>query len=101
LSQFINTLPEEDRLERFMRKVGMKKERSAKELTCLKVIIDLKIAFLLASERPRLKVLLKRTLPLAIKLHKDIFNRDLVTGVNEELQKDCWSSFKRKEQQTN
>ena len=71
----MSKLPDEHRLERFMRKVATKKERAVRELTCLKVILDLKIAFLLASERPKFNVLLKRTLPLALKLHKEVLVR--------------------------
>ena len=51
-------LPDEQRLERFMVKLKEKRQVSedgrVRELVSLKMVLDLKIAFLLASERPRL-----------------------------------------------
>lgn len=69
-------------------------EGRVREIVCLKMVLDLKIAFLLASERPRLHVLIKHTLPLAIKLHKELLTTSSARALNQEYEKSRWTRLK-------
>jgi hypothetical protein len=75
-------------------KRSVSEEGRVRELVCLKMMLDLKVAFLLASEHPRLKVLIKHTLPLTIKLHRELLTSSSARALNEEYEKIRWSRLK-------
>lgn len=62
-----------------------KRDIIVREILIVKILLDLKIAVLRHQESPKFKVLVRKTLPLALELHKEILDSNLTTLINKEL----------------